>query len=610
MSGFQPRLARFPALALVALLLPLATPASEAATERQTLARSRAFVPDRTVESVSQCQAMFRDLDARERGISVAQNAVASDSEAALVAELSDMLQACSYDGSAIQVSTKSLMGASSSDGAAVVRAIMRFTGLPQNFKVMEGPVPNAAALIVMGPDKLPMRVIAYNTRFLDQVKVATENNDWASISIMAHEIGHHLSGHTLMPGGSQPPIELEADKFSGFVLYKMGATLNDAQKAISTLVPEEDGATHPGRAKRLAAIYHGWTESCEQQGADCKDSLDKQPATPVASTQQPTAQPSPAATPDGAQVAGSVPQQPESIAEAPLPVTVAADHLPAPDPTATPSKFDRFVYDETGRLSPVIKDQISRQAFDAARDFDVEVVTIVTSSLHGMEPDDYAYQMMRQLRVGKMEVGNGAVFVVALNEKKAGVALGPGLHVYYGDMADQLRGYLESFLMIKASGGKGETVDMLISLAADRVIRDARHWDWSVRFQSVNAILNAAAEDSKARDASGAAYDPQNDPTAHKLLRATVRLINSAPAKNNKKLYVSEISEQTVGPALHMRTEDGQDIMVYANPNASRLMTAPLEDNKLYSVVLRTQMLAIDTPQFNLISYDLAGAH
>lgn len=604
MSGFRPLRACYPLLALAALAGLVAPAPVEAAKDLQSLARTRAFVPDRAPQAVAQCQTMFRDLKAQETGLKVAQTASTTDAEAALVAELSDMLQACSYDGSAIQVAAKSLMGASSSDGAAVVRTIMRFTGLPQNFKVMEGPVPNAAALIVMGPDKLPLRVIAYNTEFLAKVRQATENNDWASISIMAHEIGHHLSGHTLMPGGSQPPIELEADKFSGFVLYKMGATLGDAQKAISTLVPEEDGATHPGRAKRLAAIYHGWTESCEQHGGACEGGLSTTPA----KAKTPAQVSAPVSAANGGAAPPPVVVAEDAPADAPLPVVAVADHLPKPDDAATPAKFDRFVYDETGLLHPAIKEQISRQAFEAARDYDVEVVTIITSSLNGQSANDYAYQMMRQLRVGKMEVGNGAVFVVALEDRKTGVALGPGLLVYYGDLIDQFHNYLESFLSIKAAGGKGENVDMLVSLATDRVVRDAQHWDWAVRFQSLTEIQNVAEADSKARDASGAAYDPAKDPTAHKLLRATARIVTQSPRKDDKVLYVSEVSEQMVGPAIHMQTTEGKDIMVYASPSVVRLMSGPIEDNKTYSVVLRNEMLDLDTPQFSLISYDLVA--
>ena len=99
----------------------------------------------------------------------------------------------------------------------------------------MESGVPNAAAIIVMGQDGIPKRVIAYNRQFMQDVARTTGDSDWSGTSILAHEIGHHLSGHTLLPGGSKPPIELEADKFSGFVLFKMGATLPEAEKAITS---------------------------------------------------------------------------------------------------------------------------------------------------------------------------------------------------------------------------------------------------------------------------------------------------------------------------------------------------------------------------------------
>ena len=188
--------------------------------------------------------------------------AVAKPSKAQLAAELAATLQACSYDGSPLAFSPPDLSKGGGT-GKQVVAEIMKYTGLPANFVVVEGKVPNAAAVIMQGPDQVPRRVIAYNPAFMGQVIEATKSNNWAPVSIMAHEIGHHLSGHTIVPGGSQPPIELESDKFSGFVLYKMGAPLADAQRAIATLIPEADGETHPGRRKRLAAIANGWTEAC-----------------------------------------------------------------------------------------------------------------------------------------------------------------------------------------------------------------------------------------------------------------------------------------------------------------------------------------------------------
>ena len=242
-------------------------------------------------------------------GLAMAQKtaATAKPSKAQLVAELAATLQACSYDGSPVAFSPPDLSKGGSS-GKQVVAEIMKYTGLPANFVVVEGQVPNAAAVIMAGPDKVPRRVIAYNPSFMGDVIRATKANNWAPVSIMAHEIGHHLSGHTIVPGGSQPPIELESDKFSGFVLYKMGAPLADAQRAIATLIPEADGETHPGRRKRLAAIANGWTEACELQGggAACQGGKPvgvaqapaAAPSAAPAATTAPAAAPAPTATP------------------------------------------------------------------------------------------------------------------------------------------------------------------------------------------------------------------------------------------------------------------------------------------------------------------------
>ena len=73
---------------------------------------------------------------------------------------------------------------------------------------------------------------------------------------------GHHLQGHTLEHGGSRPTIELEADKFSGFVLYKLGATLEQAEIGMITLGSDRGSSTHPSRKARLAAIESGWAEA------------------------------------------------------------------------------------------------------------------------------------------------------------------------------------------------------------------------------------------------------------------------------------------------------------------------------------------------------------
>lgn len=144
----------------------------------------------------------------------------------------------------------------SEEDAIAAVDKILIPTGLVRRFNIRAADVPNAAA-IIYGED----RYILYNQAFMRRVKSQT-NTDWAAISIMAHELGHHLDGHTLISGGSRPLTELEADSFSGFVLYKMGATLDEAQAAMKAFGSETGSATHPPKHSRLAAIEAGWTKA------------------------------------------------------------------------------------------------------------------------------------------------------------------------------------------------------------------------------------------------------------------------------------------------------------------------------------------------------------
>ena len=166
----------------------------------------------------------------------------------------------CTYDG---ELPDEELWSFASDDQAQqAVSTIMQYTGLPQNFDIMAANVPNAAAVI-----RGSRRLILYSQGFMLRVASST-GTDWAATSIMAHEIGHHLSGHTLEAGGSRPKIELEADRFSGYVLQRMGATLDEAQIAMRTLASDTGGETHPAKSARLAAIENGWIAARDQGGA------------------------------------------------------------------------------------------------------------------------------------------------------------------------------------------------------------------------------------------------------------------------------------------------------------------------------------------------------
>jgi hypothetical protein len=162
----------------------------------------------------------------------------------------------CVFDGAKVDGEVYGF--ASDAQAQQALERVMQHTGLEPNFIIRAANVPNAVATL-----QGPQRLILYNQQFMMQVKTAT-NTDWSEISILAHEIGHHLQGHTLQSGGSRPSIELEADKYSGFILNRMGASLDQAQAAMRVVASDQGSATHPGKQARLAAITNGWIKARE----------------------------------------------------------------------------------------------------------------------------------------------------------------------------------------------------------------------------------------------------------------------------------------------------------------------------------------------------------
>lgn len=140
-----------------------------------------------------------------------------------------------------------------------IIQTIVGVVGLKSNFEIRAAKIPNAAAVVFNGK-----RYILYNPRFIAVLDKAAGKH-WPSIAILAHEIGHHLNGHTLTKDGSLPQTELDADEFSGFVLRKMGASLQDAQLAIQIAGNTRATHTHPAKADRLIAIEKGWQRATDQ---------------------------------------------------------------------------------------------------------------------------------------------------------------------------------------------------------------------------------------------------------------------------------------------------------------------------------------------------------
>src|SRR6187402_789297 len=83
-----------------------------------------------------------------------------------------------------------------------------------ENFELREqNGIDNAYATIIRN-----QRFIVYDNRFLESLDRYARTK-WASISVLAHEMGHHYRNHVVSGAGSTPPKELEADYFSGYVM-------------------------------------------------------------------------------------------------------------------------------------------------------------------------------------------------------------------------------------------------------------------------------------------------------------------------------------------------------------------------------------------------------
>lgn len=146
-------------------------------------------------------------------------------------------------------------------EAADILKAMLDTIKWKENFKVKEqNGINNAYATIINNA-----RWIVYDNDFLENLDgyAATK---WASISVLAHEMGHHYYNHVIKSQGSTIPNEIEADKFSGYVMNYLGASVDQAKAAMEKIGTARATATHPAKADRLKAITTGFDLAKEQK--------------------------------------------------------------------------------------------------------------------------------------------------------------------------------------------------------------------------------------------------------------------------------------------------------------------------------------------------------
>ncbi|MBK8068384.1 MAG: TPM domain-containing protein [Rhodanobacteraceae bacterium] len=249
------------------------------------------------------------------------------------------------------------------------------------------------------------------------------------------------------------------------------------------------------------------------------------------------------------------------------------------------------------------------KQMYDHAQASGVEIVSLLVKDLHGLSADDYAAAMMRQLRVGKLDVGNGAVLVVAAGSKQVGVALGAGVHLEFHDRVDSLKERLQSYADNYDACQTCPTgwSEQFFS-AADHIRRDT-------------GAGNGRSASRASGQVSGAPPSPRRKcsktrpPTIRKLgsglaqdrARIQGKLVARQPADRDG-LRINDVHEEIIGgSAMEMQTADGKRVVLYVNPQVEQMMNRQAGGGgRSYAFVARQKNTDSDSIQFDLLSYDV----
>jgi len=173
----------------------------------------------------------------------------------------------------------------------SAVEALLAQSSLPMNFVVTKNQDPKRSQNAYAEIDEYGIRHIKYDDDWLKSLDSNPRRLE--SYTVLSHEIGHHLAGHTLdldkaeilfkhsqycreASGSYDQKIcdrevlkfyqvirlhELEADRFAGYMMFNFGAKLEEVQRVFNDqpVVSEDPKSTHPIKAKRLAAVKAGY---------------------------------------------------------------------------------------------------------------------------------------------------------------------------------------------------------------------------------------------------------------------------------------------------------------------------------------------------------------
>jgi len=142
---------------------------------------------------------------------------------------------------------------------AVVVERILAMTGLHNDVRVV---VDYEATGCAYATTRDGRQYIGVNPDCVGPLRIEGRYS-WRVLGALTHEVAHLLGGHTTNATNSHRE-ETEADEWSGWAMYRLGATLDEALTAARTY-SVSGSRTHPPRAVRLESVERGWRRAAAE---------------------------------------------------------------------------------------------------------------------------------------------------------------------------------------------------------------------------------------------------------------------------------------------------------------------------------------------------------
>ncbi|QKS01859.1 TPM domain-containing protein [Sphingomonas sp. CL5.1] len=114
--------------------------------------------------------------------------------------------------------------------------------------------------------------------------------------------------------------------------------------------------------------------------------------------------------------------------------MALAAALIAMPAGAQTFPKFTGFVVDDAGILPPQVQADLTQKLEALQRDTKRQLVVVTVKDLQGYPIEDYSNKLFRSWGVGLKDVNNGALFVIAPNDRKLRIEVGYGLEPFLTD--------------------------------------------------------------------------------------------------------------------------------------------------------------------------------